>query len=303
MLHRQAYGLGLNLDPDVHHPEASFAEKQLRYRLWLGTIFQDTSLSLYCEQPPATLYSDIDATCLRKSTTSSPQDYSESSRDTVLAIFSELPAFRQQDKEDNDINFMSAMWQYCLFCQKHLLVPKALRRAMCTDAVHKAKLIAEFKNLYADFASPFNSTNPGRFDICDTRLIRQTIAASSNFFWVLMSLYMDSNETAGVESDFDGALEAAHEGLIAFFALVRLEPSISSSWSAPHIRAYDHAIMIGNILATQSPNRDASRMLAKSDLERYIDILLRSRGCVEFETIRKKRLAELETLRLSIKYV
>lgn len=302
MLHRQAYGLGLNLNPDVHHPDASFAEKQLRLKLWQSVQFQDTSLSLYCEQPPATLYSDIDVSGLR-STPTSPQESSGAARDSTMDIFSEIPAFSQQNKEQNDVNFMSAMWQFTSFCQKHLCIPRALRRAVCTDAVHKAKMIAEFREMYSRWSAPFNSTTPNRFDAWDTRVIRQTIAASSNFFWVLMFLYMDSNETAGVESDYDGALDAAHEGLTAFFALVRLAPSQADAWSAHHTRAYDQAKMIGNILMTQDLNRDAGRMLAKSDLERYIDILLRARGCVEFEITRKKRLAELETLRLSIKYV
>lgn len=302
MLHRQAYGLGLNLDPEVHHPEASFAEKQQRCSLWYAIIFQDTSLSLYCELPPSTVYNDIDFSALR-SASSSPQDYLDPPTDPLLSIFSDFPALNQRDRDEHDIDFMTAMWRYASFCQEHLCIPRALRRAVCTDAVHKAKMIAEFRNMYATWPSPFNSTNPSRFDGWDTRLIRQTIATASVYFWVLMTMSMDSNETSGVESDFDGALEAAHEGLTAFFALVRIEPSQADSWSVHHTRAYDQAAMIGNILATQNLNRDAGRMLAKSDLERYIDILLRSRGCAEFETLRKKRLADLEALRLSIKYV
>lgn len=62
-------------------------------------------------------------------------------------------------------------------------------------------------------------------------------------------------------------------------------------------------MMIGTILVAQGLNRDARLQLAKSDLERYIDILLRARGAYDFEVIRKKRLAELEALRLSIQHV
>lgn len=302
MLHRQAYGLGLNLNPEVHHAEASLAEKQQRCSLWYAIIFQDTSLSLYCELPPSTAYNDIDFSALR-STAKTPQDYLEQRADPLLSILSDLPALSQRDKDEHDLDFMTSMWRYASFCQEHLCIPRALRRAVCTDTVHKAKLMAEFRNMYATWPSPFNSTNPTRFDGWDTRLVRQTIATSSVYFWVLMTMSMDSNETSGVESDYDGALDAAHEGLTAFFALVRIEPSQADSWSVHHTRAYDQATMIGNILATQDLNRDAGRMLAKSDLERYIDILLRSRGCVEFESLRKKRLADLESLRLSIKYV
>lgn len=301
MLHRQAYGLGLNLDPEVHHPEASFAEKQLRAKLFWAVAFQDTSLSLYCELPPSILTYDIDSRSLRNTTAT--DSHREASRDPLLDIFSDFAIPSQNDREENDVNFMTAMWQYTSFCQTHLCIPRALRRAVCTDSVHKAKLIAEFRALYSAWPAPFNSTNPSRFDGWDTRLTRQTIATSSNYYWVLCDLLMDSNEAFGVEPDFDGALDAAHEGLTAFFALVRLVPSQADSWSAHHTRAYDQATMIGNILASKALNRDAGRMLAKSDLERYIDILLRAKGCVEFENTRKKRLTELETLRLSIQYV
>lgn len=301
MLHRQAYGLGLNLDPETHHPEASFAEKQLRAKLFWAVAFQDTSLSLYCELPPSILTYDIDVTSLRSPATSGP--HRESGIDPLLDIFSDFAAPTQHDREENDVNFMSAMWQHASFCRTHMCIPRALRRAVCTDPVHKAKLVAEFRAMYSSWPSPFNSTNPSRFDGWDTRLIRQTIATSSNYYWVLCDLLIDTNESSGVESDFDGALEAAHEGLTAFFALVRMAPSQADSWSAHHTRAYDQATMIGNILSSQALNRDAGRLLAKSDLERYMDILLRARGCMEFESTRKRRLAELETLRLSIKYV
>lgn len=57
---------------------------------------------------------------------------------------------------------------------------------------------------------------------------------------------------------------------------------------------------IAKILATHGLNRDSRKMLAKSDLERYLDILLRARGSSEYEPIRKKRLADIEALRASI---
>lgn len=43
-------------------------------------------------------------------------------------------------------------------------------------------------------------------------------------------------------------------------------------------------------------------MLAKSDLERYIDIIIRARGNAEFESTRRKRLAKLESLKTEITY-
>ncbi|KAF2165804.1 hypothetical protein M409DRAFT_24091 [Zasmidium cellare ATCC 36951] len=300
MTQRQAYGLGLNRNPDVVRPDDSFLQRQQCCRLWQATMFQDTSLSLYCEMPPGTTFHDIDPTCLRchelipglsqhdSPETSSPlTDLSTNSVDDESRV--------------NDVNFLRAMWEYASWCQNKICIPRALHRGLCTDAAHKAQLISEFRSMYSNWSPPFNSYSESRFGGQDTRLLRQIISVSSNFYWVLMCLYMDKDEAAGYESDIYGALEAAHEGLSAFFVLVRYVPSQADTWCAHHTRAYEHATTVANILATHGLNRDARLLLAKSDLERYLDILLRARGASDYEPIRKKRIAEIEALRASIK--
>ena len=59
---------------------------------------------------------------------------------------------------------------------------------------------------------------------------------------------------------------------------------------------------IATILSADGIGRDPRRMLAKSDLERYIDIILRAKGSAEFESTRKKRLAKLEALKAETSY-
>ena len=59
--------------------------------------------------------------------------------------------------------------------------------------------------------------------------------------------------------------------------------------------------MIAKVLVDQTkPSNEATRdprlMLAKSNLDRYIDILVRTRGSSEFDGIRQSRLADLQAL-------
>ena len=55
---------------------------------------------------------------------------------------------------------------------------------------------------------------------------------------------MESDTALGVESNLNEALEAAHEGLAAFFALVRIHPSQADVWCANNTRAYDQAVSL-----------------------------------------------------------
>lgn len=229
MTQRQAYGLGLNLIPYISRPEDSFLQRQQRCRLWQATMFQDTSLSLYCAMPPGTTFHDIDPSCLRCHETFPAVNQHESPETSSPLTDLSINSI-DDESQVNDVAFRRAMLEYATWCQSKICIPRALRRGLCTDAAHKAKLIAEFLSMYLNWSPPFNSYSDSRFGGQDTRLLRQIIAVSSNFFWVLMCLYMDKDEAAGVESDIYGALEAAHEGLSAFFVIVRYVPSQAEMW-------------------------------------------------------------------------
>ena len=67
--------------------------------------------------------------------------------------------------------------------------------------------------------------------------------------------------------------------------------------------------MLGTVLASHTSHivdssssaRDPRLMLAKSNLDRYLDILARAQGSAAFNTLRLERLAELNAIRSGIK--
>ena len=228
MTQRQAYGMDLNRNPDSVRPDDSFLEKQQRCKLWQATMFQDTSLSLFLELPPATLYYDIEPNYLRHQSSTSPVSFT---RDLSTAPDDVI-----------DIAYLRAMWEYTAFAQTRLCVPKSLKRSVSNDAAHKANMISEYRQMFKAWPYPFNSEKSNRFDGWSRRLLRQLISLSSNYFWLLMVLHMDKDESKGIENDVHETLEACHEGLAAFFALVRLDPIQADCWSAHHTRAFSQAV-------------------------------------------------------------
>jgi hypothetical protein len=237
--HRQAYGLGLNRDPDVVTPELPYQGKQQRARLWQAIMFQDTSLSLFLGLPTSTLHHDIPKSYLNcTSTLQDPTFASHSGGSTSLEIAS--PELNNHDRA-----FFQAIWEYATFVQTHICIPKSLGESISKSSAHKIQLISQFREMYSSWPSPFNSKDPVRFSISDQRLVRQLIAISSSYFYVLTILYMDKKPDLMVLCDVYDALDAAHEALSAFFAHVRLCPGQVDIWGTYHTRAFAQAVCMG----------------------------------------------------------
>lgn len=234
---RQAYGLHLHRDPRLSYPDRPRWENQIRCRLWQATMFQDTSLSLYLELPPATMLHDISPSCLQ------PLD---EQLDSPMAS----PGFNETPTSSvTDVSYLRAMWQYARFAQEYMCVNKVLKRPISSDAGDKTRLISRFRDLYLSFDAPFNTYDASRFGNKSTRVARQLISLSSNFLYALTILYMDRNELTGVECDVYGALDASHEAMASYFALSRLFPAQMAMWGAAQTRAYAQAVIFFRILS------------------------------------------------------
>lgn len=184
-------------------------------------MYQDASLALYFELPPATMFYQIGQSCL---------DQFEDGRTSISSA------------DATDICYLKAIWQYTEFLQNHMCVNKALKQTYSRSASHKAQLVTQCHALHSDFSFPFNSLDPARFEASPERLARQLISLTSNYYFVLTLLYMDEQPSAGVSADIHGALEASHEGMASFFALARLFPGEVEMWGAPQTRAYSQAV-------------------------------------------------------------
>jgi hypothetical protein len=71
---------------------------------------------------------------------------------------------------------------------------------------------------------------------------------TSIYFHALMLLLIERNDKTGLHSDVRAAIQAAHEGMAAFFALVRLSPGHMRIWTAVHNRTYAMAVNLPHFL-------------------------------------------------------
>ncbi|PPJ50485.1 hypothetical protein CBER1_06735 [Cercospora berteroae] len=201
--------------------------------------------------------------------------------------------------------WQAAMLQDTLLCLRLKRPPSTTYFNVSHYDIQPFRTSNEFRDLYAQFEEPFCQTAPSRFDHLPSRLLYQMVTVASTYFHALMFVFTDRNEKAGVRSDPSGAIRAAHEGMTAFFALIRLSPGHMRVWAAVHSRTYAMAAVIGTMLATHKRNGAAGRrivaddpqlMLGKSDFDRYVSMLERAQGSPEFRVIQRERLANLKTL-------
>ncbi|PIA92398.1 hypothetical protein CB0940_09164 [Cercospora beticola] len=264
ILVRQAYALRL------HRNSTSHRDSILRRRLWQAVVVQDVSIAYHLDLPPSVIH------CI-----------------DMRAQIDELG-----HHSDHDLDYESAMWQWATFVKEHICNPRATEGPIASSSYHKETIISQYREMYESWRPPFNSQSPKRFEFGDLRLARQLITVSSSFFGVLTVLYLDQNLEAGVLLDIHGAIDATHEAMSSFFALLRLFPDQMDMWASYHTRAYAQAMRIARILVSETQHlgqtsRDPRLMIGKSDLDRYLDILLSSRGSHKHQHVQHTRFKAL----------
>ncbi|KAM3424400.1 hypothetical protein BST61_g6407 [Cercospora zeina] len=280
IVQRQIYRLRLNCVPRDLGLHLDHETVQVRLRLWQAAMLQDTLLCLRLKRPPSTTYFNV-------------------------SHYDIQPIQISNEHASTDVAYARAMWQCSVLIQDTVCTPRSSHQQLSTDAAHRCQVVSKFRDLYAQLEEPFCQTAPSRFDHLPPRLLYQMVTVASTYFHALMFVFTDRNEKAGVHSDPSGAIRAAHEGMAAFFALVRLAPGHMRVWAAVHSRTYAMAAVIGTMLATHKRNSmtgrrivadDPQLMLGKSDFDRYISMLERAQGSPEFRVIQRERLANLKTL-------
>ncbi|CAK1358162.1 unnamed protein product [Cercospora beticola] len=241
IMQRQIYGLKLHHKPG-HETSSNGANKtRIQYRLWQAAMFQDTGLSLQMSLPPTTMYHTLDVESLREAESLSPS------------------GFGTTDKA-----YICAMWQYSEFVQTNICILRSREQPLGLDVAHKQQVIARFRDLYSSRDEPFCLFGSNRFDGLPPRLLYQTATVAINYFHALALLYLDEDNGAGTTTDTSGVITSCHEGMLAFFAMIRLCPSKANAWGPAHNRTFAMATMLGTLLPIQ---RKESRQVGADDFQ------------------------------------
>jgi hypothetical protein len=222
IVQRQIYCLKLNRSPEgleINDDGAANDDMlQVRLRLWQSAMSQDTLLSLRLSKPSSTNHFDV-------------------SPDHIHPLSSAPPG-----SASFDAAYVRAMWQCSTVIQDTICSPRSIKQPLAVDATHKSHIVARFRQVYAQFEEPFCQITSTRFDNQPPRLLLQMATLTSIYYHALVLLLIEKNDKAGVHSDIRAAIQAAHEGMAAFFALVRLSPGHMRVWTAVHNRTYAMAV-------------------------------------------------------------
>lgn len=235
---RQSQVLQLNRDPNLVVADTSAYERQVRLMLWTLIMYQDSSIALFLKLPPNSVHSDI----TQHSFHFADEQFKELPAPPPTGIPVPLlgPGTRRRD-----LDFMRCTWSLGIFMQKNICIPRSLGQPICQSRQHKMALVESFRALWHTFSPPFDSQDPERFMNDDPRLAKQLIYLANNFYHPLMLVMSDENEAEGVGMDIYGTLEAAHEALIAFFAMHDMFGSeINGFWAIQH-RSFELAVSRG----------------------------------------------------------
>jgi hypothetical protein len=314
IVQRQIYGLKLNRSPEGIENNVDGAVNddmlQVRLRLWQAAMSQDTLLSLHLSKPSSTTHFDVNPDHIRPLSSAPPGSCS------------------------SDAAYVRAMWHCSTLIQETICHPRSIKQPLAVDATHKSHMVARFRQVYAQFEEPFCQNTSTRFDNQPPRLLFQMATLSSSYFHALVLLLIEKNDKAGLHCDPRAAVQAAHEGMAAFFALVRLSPGHMRVWTAVHNRTYAMAVscpllslcysrsdpapcptplklgltyisqaVIGAMLILHGKDNgdrgvadDARLMVGRSDFDRYLNLLGRAQGLADFRVIQRERLANLKAL-------
>ncbi|KAI9730233.1 MAG: hypothetical protein M1834_005997 [Cirrosporium novae-zelandiae] len=253
VLIRQAYALGLNRDPSFVVPNASHFVKQQRRRLWQSVLVQDTFLTVLLKLPPTVTHSDVTI-----------DDLIEVDQSSIAS------------PDPGDIGFMRAMWNLANLVQEALCSPRSLDLPISSTTRHKGQLVSQFRAIYRNFSDVFRAWDEESVSELakrNPRLARQLLFLTSNYFHCLMLVH--SEDTEAVPAQVRGALEAAHNGMQAFFLLHSLFRTEADMWWVFQHRAFSEALVIADLIKKHGGDsvNDPIFERSKADVLRMIEIL------------------------------
>lgn len=243
ILMRQAYAMGLHRDPNIVTPDATVFEKQKRRKVWQAVLLQDTFLTVLLSLPPSATHTDVSV---------------EDLLDDGSSIASSDPT---------DTAYIRASWTLANLVQETICSPRSLDLPICATARHKTKLVADFRAVYRSFPDVFRSWDQEGLTAMakdNTRVVRQTLFLTSNYFHNLMLVH--ASESPEVPVNVRGTLEAAHDAITAFFVLFNLLEAEARVWWVFNHRAFLEALCIGNVLREANKESNADELLARDPL-------------------------------------
>lgn len=319
---RQAYAMRLHRDPEIVVPEASTIEKQQRRKLWQAVFFQDTFLTVLLKLPPTATHSDVPVESLTEENEidadgvdlSSLGSHSRVENLMSISVIAPQPCepvvppaphhMVDPITTKSDVIYQRCMWHLGNLVQENLSSPCSLSLPLANSPRHKDSLIAAFRRLYKSFPSNLTQLDYGALQqqtLTNPRGVRQNLFLTSNYFHCLMLLHASENESAGVDCNLKPALEAAHEGIWAFFKLWSFFEAEAGVWWVFQHRAFEEALLMAHLLSMQlatdgnlngGANYDPIFGKAKDDVAKMLEIMDRYSGSLEVHKTRKEVLLE-----------
>lgn len=283
VLMRQAYAMGLNRDPDRIIPRGSPSEKLQRRKVWQSVLFQDTFLTVLLKLPPTANFSDVAVESLTddlndgthagghpsssNTAANTPSSIggggilhdgstpSGSSPLNPMSLASIAPnSTPHPPYELSDRAYIRSMWHLANLVQSTVCNPRSLAQPLVSSPRDKANLLSKYRQLVTAFPPWLTAGDPAsatRLATHDPRQARQSFFFRSNYWHCVMTIHADENASAGVMCDVLGALDAARRALAAFFQFWDLFPADARTWWVFQHRAFEEALLISRVLATQ----------------------------------------------------
>jgi hypothetical protein len=262
---RQAYALRLHRDPDIIFPAISPVEKHTRRRFWQAILYQDTFLTVLLKLPPTATHSDVSLDSLANETELEAQDstrYTGSSARienlmsiSVIAPPQDLPKQPEppilphqritEDVDKADVLYIKCLWRLALKVQENLCSPVALSIPIAKNPRAKTTLANSFREIWKSapsFLTTSDYETQRQMAQHSGRAVRQNLFFTSNFYHCLMIIQAFEDAEVGVELNFRGALEAAHEAIWAYFKLNDFFDGDAGVWWAFQHRAFEEAV-------------------------------------------------------------
>lgn len=304
ILMRQAYAMGLHRDPNIVTPDATPFDKNERRKLWQAVLLQDTFLTVLLSLPPNATHTDANVDEL----IDEPLDayYASSSSNTTTTEnhqANDIGGGSSKNGSSNnntsngalplsptstDTAYIRGSWALANLVQESICSPRCLDMPICATPRHKTKLVADFRAVYRSFPDTFRSWEPDglaalarRGGGAGGRAVRQALFLTSNYFHNLMLVH--ASESPEVPVNVRGTLEAAHEGMAAFFVLFGLFEQEARTWWVFGHRAFLEALCIGSVLretarepgGEDAVGKDQLFLRGKADIAHMIQIMNR----------------------------